>query len=134
MLAGQQETFYSLTADVLANVVPEEVGVDRPSARCDRYAIGTVARIDLHDRRYLLAALSHTDLSSLKADASVQDLWVCLAGVWKEIRDPLKWETGEHPAYWARVSQESGFLQSTWSRSSLLRFSTTPRRKRSRAE
>lgn len=87
VLAGQQETFYSLTADALANVAPEEVGVDRPSGRCDRYAIGTVARIDRHDRRYLLAALSHTDLSSLKADASVQDLWVCLAGVWKGIRD-----------------------------------------------
>ena len=86
VLGGQSQTFFDLTSDALADFVPEEEGVARSSGRCDRYAIGTVARVDVNDRRYLLVALSHTDLSSLKASASVHDLWTCLAGVWKGIR------------------------------------------------
>ena len=87
VLAGQSKTFCDLTSEALTDVVPQETGVERTTGRSDRYAIGTVVRIDLYDRRYLLAALSHTDLSSLKASASVHDLWTCLAGVWKGIRD-----------------------------------------------
>ena len=87
VLAGQSNTFYDLTGEALTDVVPEESGVERLTGKPDRYAIGTVARIDLHDRRYLLTALSHTDVSSLKAYASVPDLWTCLAGVWKGIRE-----------------------------------------------
>ena len=68
---------------------PIERDVPRSSGgRPNKYAIGTVARIDLsNDQRYLLVALSRTDPSSLKAHASVQDLWLCLAGVWKGVRD-----------------------------------------------
>lgn len=86
VLGGQSKMFYDLTVDALKDVVPDEASVARRSGRCDRYAIGTVARVDLYDRRYLLAVLSHTDLSSLKASASVHDLWRCLAGVWTGIR------------------------------------------------
>ena len=40
---------------------------------------------NVNDQRFLLVALSHTDPSTLKASASVHDLWTCLAGVWKGI-------------------------------------------------
>ena len=87
VLAGQSKTFVDLTSKALAAVAPEESGVLRPNGRRDKYAIGTVARVDLNDQRYLLVALSHTDLLSLKASATVNDLWTCLAGVWKGIRE-----------------------------------------------
>ena len=87
VLGGQSQVFFDLTNDALAAVVPEEAGVVRSSGRCDRYAIGTVACVDVNDRRYLLVALSHTDPVSLKASASIQDLWACLAGVWKGVRE-----------------------------------------------
>ena len=87
VLAGQSKTFVDLTTRALAGVVPEESGVTRSSGRRDRYAIGTVARVDLNDQRYLLVALSRTDLSSLKASATVLDLWTCLAEVWRGIRE-----------------------------------------------
>ena len=85
VLGGQSQTFFALTSNALADVVPEEAGVARSSGRCNRYAIGTVARVDVNDQRFLLVALSHTDPSTLKASASVHDLWTCLAGVWKGI-------------------------------------------------
>ena len=87
VLAGQAKTFGDLTGRALAGVTPEERGVRRASGRRDRYAIGTVARVDLNEQRYLLVALSRTDLATLKASATVQDLWTCLMGVWKGIRD-----------------------------------------------
>ena len=87
VLGGQSKTFFDLTSEALAGVVPEQIGVARSSGQCDRYAIGTVARVDVNDQRYLLVALSHTDLSSLKAFATVHDLWTCLEGVWKGIRE-----------------------------------------------
>ena len=86
ILAGQSNTFIDLTSQSLAAVTPEESGVARSRGRCDKFAIGTVARVDFNDRRYLLVALSHTDLLSLKASATVHDLWTCLAGVWKGVR------------------------------------------------
>ena len=87
VLGGQSKTFFDLTSEALASVVPEETGVVRSSGKCDRYVIGTVARVDVNDQRYLLVALSHTDQLSLKAYATVHDLWTCLAGAWKGIRE-----------------------------------------------
>ena len=87
VLAGQSKAFVDLTSEALAAVVPKDSGVARPRGRRNRYAIGTVARVDLNDQRYLLVVLSRTDLLSLKASATVHDLWTCLAGVWKGIRE-----------------------------------------------
>lgn len=87
VLGGQSERFVDLTSRALAEVRPVHEGVPRSSGRRDRYKIGTVARVDVNDRRYLLVALSHTDPSSLKASASVHDLWTCLAGAWKGVRE-----------------------------------------------
>lgn len=85
-LAGDSATFYSHTNAALAAVEPDDT-VERTSGRTNRYAIGTVARVDLPDNRYLLAALSHTDPSTLKANASCQDLVTCLNGVWQASRN-----------------------------------------------
>lgn len=86
-LGGQSKTFFDLTSEILAGVVPEESDTVKSSGKCNRYSIGTVAPVDVNDRRYLLVALSHTDPLSLKASATVHDLWTCLAGVWKGIRE-----------------------------------------------
>lgn len=86
VLGGQEDIFFGLTDKALADIDPEEPAVARPSGRCDRYSIGTVARVDYGSRRYLLTALSHTDMGSLKAHASIHDLWKCLAGIWNGIR------------------------------------------------
>ena len=87
VMAGQSKTFVDLTSEALEGVTPEESGVARSSGRRNRYAIGTVARVDFNERRYLFVALSRTDLLSLKASATVHDLWTCLAGVWRGIRE-----------------------------------------------
>lgn len=88
VLGGVTKSFYDLIAKDLANVAPTHTNVLRPSGgQSARYPIGTVARADVNDKRYLLAALSHTDVGTLKASATVQDLWACLDGVWKGIRD-----------------------------------------------
>lgn len=87
VLGGQSQTFFDLICGALAGVVPEETSVARPSGQCNRYSIGTAAHVDVNDQRYLLVALSHTDRASLKAFATVSDLWTCLAGAWKGIRE-----------------------------------------------
>ncbi len=88
VLNGISETFFNLTRAALQDVEAEEKGVIRSSGQCDRYEIGTVVPIDIENHpRYLLVVLSHTELSSLKAYATVHDLWTCLAGAWKGIRE-----------------------------------------------
>ena len=87
ILGGQTQSFFDLTSKALKETEPAETGVSRRSGQYTRYEIGTVARLDVRDRRYLLAVLTHTDLDSLTASATVQDLWTCLEGVWKAIRE-----------------------------------------------
>ncbi len=87
MLGGVAGSFFELTTKDLAKVVPEDTNVPRPSGQRVRYPIGTVAHADVNEKRYLLAALSHTDVESSSAYATVQDLWTCLAGVWKAVRE-----------------------------------------------
>ena len=87
VLGGQSQSFFDLTSAALTGVEPKEEGVARSSGRCDRYAIGTVARVDIAGQSYLLAVLSHTDQLSLKASASLHDLWNCLRGVWNAVRE-----------------------------------------------
>ena len=87
VLGGQTRSFFDLTSKALAMTEPAEVGVGRRSGQSTRYEIGTVARLDVSNRRYLLAALTHTDLDSLAGSATVQDLWACLEGIWKAVRE-----------------------------------------------
>ena len=88
VLGGVTQSFYNLIAKDLANVEPTQTNVQRPGGgQCVRYPIGTIARADVNEKRYLLAALAHTNVGTLKASATVQDLWICLDGVWRGIRD-----------------------------------------------
>ena len=88
VLGGVTQSFYNLIAKDLANAEPTQTNVQRPSGgQCIQYPIGTVASADVNEKRYLLAALSHTNVHTLKSNATVQDLWVCLDGVWRGIRD-----------------------------------------------
>ena len=87
LLGGVASSFFELTTKDLAKVVPTDTNVPRPTGQRVKYPIGTVAHADVNEKRYLLAALSHTDVESSSAYATVQDLWTCLAGVWKAVRD-----------------------------------------------
>ena len=85
ILHGDSECFYRLTDAALEDL--EAIAIHRNSGRCKKYPIGTVARVTVDDKTYLLAALSRTDLTTLKASATVDELWSCLAGIWSAVRN-----------------------------------------------
>ena len=85
VLGGQDSTFYDLTSKDLESASSEEV--HRKNGRSTKYPIGTVARADVNGKRFLLAALSRTDVVSLKASATLHDLCDCLAGIWQGVRN-----------------------------------------------
>ena len=105
VLGGQAQSFFDLTSKALEENKPAETGVSRRSGQCTRYEIGTVARLEVRDRRYLLAVLTHTDLDSLAASATVQDLWTCLEGVWKAIREHSNGGPAVIPLLGSRLSK-----------------------------
>ena len=84
-LGGQASAFFDLTSKDLKSASSE--AVHRANGRCAKYPIGTVARADVNGKRFLLAALSRTDVVSLKASATLHELWDCLAGIWNGVRD-----------------------------------------------
>ena len=85
VLGGQSGSFFDLTRNALESLKPEEV--IREGGRGKKYPIGTVASVDINQKRFLLVALSRTDLATLKASATVHELWDCLAGVWQGVRN-----------------------------------------------
>ena len=85
VLGGQSGAFNDLVDHALNSVAAQTVR--RESGREKKYPIGTVACVDVNDTRYLLAALSRTDLDSLKASATVHELWDCLSGIWQGVRN-----------------------------------------------
>lgn len=84
ILHGDSDCFYRLTDAALED--EEAIAIDRTSGRRKQYQIGTVARLAVDDKTYLLAALSRTDLTTLKASATVDELWSCLSGIWEAVR------------------------------------------------
>jgi hypothetical protein len=84
VLRGQAQSFDALVAPALSGRPFEEV--PRPSGNGRRFPIGTTAAVDVGATRYLLFALARTDVKTLKASASVHDLWDALAGLWTEMR------------------------------------------------
>ena len=85
VLGGQSDSFFDLTKKALESVEAEQV--QRASGRDQKYPIGTVACVDINGKRFLLAALSQTDINTLKASATVHELWDCLAGTWQGARN-----------------------------------------------
>lgn len=83
VLRSQSSNFDSYVTRALSNVPFEEVA--RTSGNIKRYKIGTTAAIDIGPERYLLFAFTKTDITTLKASASVHELWDALAGLWAAI-------------------------------------------------
>jgi hypothetical protein len=59
----------------------------RSSGNLRRYPIGTTVELQAAGARYLAFALSRTDVSTLKASATLPDLWQALAGLWAKARE-----------------------------------------------
>ena len=85
ILGGQSATFFDLTSKALESFNEEHV--QSKSGREMKYPIGTVACVDVNDKRFLLAALSRTNTKTQKASATVHELWDCLAGIWDGARN-----------------------------------------------
>lgn len=84
VLGGQSASFDTLVSAALAGV-PHEV-VPRQDGNTRRYKIGTTASIDVNAQRFLLYAFTRTDLTTLKASATVHEVWDALAGLWEAAR------------------------------------------------
>lgn len=61
--------------------------MSRESGNPRRYPIGTTVEVEAADARYLAFALSRTNETSLKAEATLLDLWQALAGLWAKARE-----------------------------------------------
>jgi hypothetical protein len=80
-LRGQPAEFDRLVSLALTGEPFEPV--PRTSGNTRRYQIGTTASVDVGPSRYLLFAFSKTDINTLKASATVHELWDALAGLWR---------------------------------------------------
>lgn len=84
VLGGQSAAFDTLVNNALMGVSHEVV--TRSSGNTRRYKIGTTAAVQVNDNRYLLFAFARTDTETLKAYATIHDLWDALAGLWEAVR------------------------------------------------
>lgn len=84
VLGGQSSSFDTLVSNALAGEPFEPV--PRTTGNTKKYRIGTTASIDVNGKRYLLFAFTKTDTKTLKASATVHELWDALAGLWEGIR------------------------------------------------
>lgn len=84
ILGGQSSSFDALTQNALSSLPYEDV--TRPNGRTRRYKIGTTATADINNKRFFFFALARTDVDTLKAIATIHELWDALAGLWETIR------------------------------------------------
>jgi len=85
------EAFDKQVATELSQLTPQIV--NRPMGKNQRYPIGSAALLTIDQDRYIAFALSHTDISTCKANADVHMLWQALRGLWEKTRI----ETGGQP-------------------------------------
>lgn len=83
-MGGQSTSFDTLISAALAGE-PYEVA-QRPNGNQKRYKIGTTASVDVNSKRYLLFAFAKTNISTLKAYATVHEFWDALSGLWETAR------------------------------------------------
>lgn len=83
ILGGQSKIFNQLTDKTLKTLT--STSEHRTSGRKNKYPIGSTAIVDMNGVRYFLTALSRTDTDTLKASATVHELWDALAGMWNAI-------------------------------------------------
>ena len=84
VLGGQSSAFDGLVQKALAGFPFDQVA--RPSGNAHRYKIGTTAPLEINGKRYLLFAFARTDVATLKAYATVHELWDALSGLWEAVR------------------------------------------------
>ena len=82
--AEQQDLFERLVDADLKGVASQSI--ERASGRCSKYPLGTSARVKVSHEVYLLAAVAHTDIDTLKANVDVPDFWRALNGLWGAVR------------------------------------------------
>lgn len=86
-------TEYGNDADAFAAAVDKSLAgypsetVNRRSGRTKRYAIGTTARINRSEHRYVLVVLAETDVDTLKVNADLEHLAHALTAAWNAARD-----------------------------------------------
>lgn len=85
ILGGQSSAFNTLVSNALSG--HSYTSEPRQTGRSNKYPIGTTASVDINSRRFLLFALAHTNLATLKASANIHDLWDALAGLWEGVRN-----------------------------------------------
>jgi len=64
---------------------PHEI-VSRSEGKTKKYKIGTTAMLNADKDRYLVFALTHTDITNCMATADVTMMWVALHHVWQRAR------------------------------------------------
>ncbi len=81
---GHPHSFDALVDESLKGSTGE--AVSRPSGGLGGIRSGTTAVVPVRDEKLFLVALAHTDLNTLKAYASVLDLWIALDTLWDKVR------------------------------------------------
>jgi Thoeris protein ThsA, Macro domain len=81
---GYPEPFDKQVDEQLANE-PHEI-VPRVEGKTKKYKIGTTTMLNAEKDRYLVFALTHTDVTNSMATADVTMMWVALHHVWQRAR------------------------------------------------
>jgi len=81
---GYPQPFDKQVDEQLANEPCEEIS--RSEGKTKRYKIGTTAMLNAEKDRYLVFALTHTDVTNCMATADVTMMWVALHHVWQRAR------------------------------------------------
>lgn len=83
--SGHPASFNALVEAELQGIPNEDVA--RRSGRTKRYPIGTTPVIQVGNERFFLPAVTHTNLTTLKAYCDVSTLWQALSGLWSAVRN-----------------------------------------------
>lgn len=81
---GHPQPFDKQVGEQLANEPCEQI--PRAEGKTKKYKIGTTAMLSAEKDRYLVFALSHTDVTNCMATADVTMMWVALHHVWQRAR------------------------------------------------
>lgn len=81
---GHPQPFDTQVDDELANEPFENM--TRPEGKTKKYKIGATAMLSAEKDRYLVFALTHTDITNCMATADVTMMWVALHHVWQRAR------------------------------------------------
>ncbi|PHS26532.1 MAG: hypothetical protein COA83_02315 [Methylophaga sp.] len=82
---GHPESFDSAVQTDLQNYSYEEV--ERTRGNKKKYSIGTTAKVTANEHKFLLFALSYTDIQTLKASSDLSTMIIALHGLFKRSRE-----------------------------------------------